>query len=50
MQSANQSLVRGHLLPPKFFFDRYAIDDAKRRRDCTACGAYCLRLLGSLER
>ncbi|MEE9480761.1 MAG: hypothetical protein V3V34_09515, partial [Kiloniellales bacterium] len=26
------------------------IDDAKRRRDCATCSAYCLRLLGSLER
>jgi hypothetical protein len=26
------------------------IDEAKARHDCAACGDYCLRLLGTLER
>jgi hypothetical protein len=43
-------LERGEEIPQNARGVLGSIDDAQRRHDCAACGAYCLRLLGSLER
>jgi hypothetical protein len=43
-------LERGEEIPQDARAALGGIDDAKRCRDCAACGAYCLRLLDSLER
>jgi hypothetical protein len=45
-----RALARAEEIPQDARAVLGGIDDAKRRRDCAACGAYCLRLLGSLER
>jgi hypothetical protein len=45
-----QILARAEEMPQDAQAVLRGIDDAKRRRDCAACGVYCLRLLDSLER